>query len=62
MHVHAYDCLDQVHIAVSIRESDESGTTLMPWTALASTTIQGSGETDRRAWVQDALIAALERL
>jgi len=58
----AYDVMDKVHIAVTIREMDHSLDHEAEWEALVSTSIQGIGETDRRAWVQDALVAALERL
>lgn len=62
MRLIAYDVLDQVHVAISFREQDDALDHFQTWDSLVVTTIQGTGETDRRAWVQDALIAALERL
>ena len=62
LHCHAYDVMDQVHVAISIRETPDSSEETPEWTALVRTTFQGTGETDRRTWVQDALVAALERL
>ncbi len=58
----AYDVMDQVHVSIAFRDSEDGPTTLRPWDTLLVTRIQGTGETDRRAWVQDALIAALEVL
>ncbi len=58
----AYDVLDQVHVAISFREQNDALDHHATWDALVVTTIQGTGETDRREWVQDALIAALEAL
>lgn len=62
MRVHAYDVMDRVHVGISVKETTPDDDPFGGWETLVQTTIQGTGETDRRAWVQDALIAALERL
>ena len=62
MRVIAYDVMDQIHVAVSFREMEASLDHFQTWDSLVVTDIQGTGETDRRAWVQDALIAAIEAL
>lgn len=62
MRLVAYDFLDQVHVAISFRDSADDSLPDRSWDPVLVTDIQGCGETDRRAWVQDALIAALEAL
>lgn len=58
----AYDVMDKVHVCVTVRDMESATDHEAEWEPLVSTSIQGIGETDRRAWVQDALVAALERL
>lgn len=58
----AYDVMDRIHIGVTLRDMETPLDHDAEWTPLVSTSIQGCGETDRRAWVQDALVAALEQL
>lgn len=62
MRMNAYDFLDRVQVTVSVREMDTALDHGAPWIPLVVTAVQGSGITDRREWVQDALIAALESL
>ena len=62
LRVLAYDVMDQVHVGVVIRDMETAVDHSAEWIPLVSTSVQGIGETDRRAWVQDALVAALERL
>lgn len=62
MRLSAYDCMDQVVISIRVWEVPDAEDIPTSWESLASTTIQGTGETDRRAWVSDALVAALEAL
>lgn len=62
MRMNAYDFLDRVQVTVSVREMDTALDHSAPWIPLVVTAIQGSGVTDRREWVQDALVAALEAL
>lgn len=58
----AYDCLDHVNLNVILRVHEDDPAIEPSWIPMASTVIQGTGETDRREWVQDALIALLEAL
>lgn len=62
MRMNAYDFLDRVQVTVSVREMETPLDHGAPWIPLVVTAVQGSGVTDRREWVQDALIAALESL
>lgn len=62
MRMNAYDFLDRVQVTVSVRDMGTSLDHSAPWIPLVVTAVQGTGETDRRSWVQDALIAALEAL
>lgn len=57
-----YDVMDQVQIVARINERQDSTDDIPPWETLVVTTIQGTGETDGRTWLQDALIACMERL
>lgn len=59
--IHTFDCLDTVHIAVLVRQSDGLGT---PNSVVLqhSTTVQGDGTTDPRDWLRDALVSLLESL
>lgn len=59
--VMTFDCLDQVHVAVQVREMTEHGEA-NPTVLQVTTTVQGTGETDPRDWIRDALVAALEAL
>jgi hypothetical protein len=60
--VTAYDVLDQVHISVILRSS-ENDPESKPHTELQYvTTYAGEGITDPGAWVRDTLVAALEAL
>lgn len=62
MKVSAYDVMDQVQVVVRVvcQEDWEEG--VPEWETLVVTRIPGTGTADRREWVQDALIAALEAL
>lgn len=60
--VNAYDVLDRVHVHATVRAlSDDTGAT---WsTELAcTTTFPGTGETDPRQWLVDALVALIENV
>lgn len=61
-HVRGYDVLDQVHIVCRVWQTGEWDDVPADWETLSLFTFQGTGETDRRTWVSDALIALLERL
>ncbi len=61
--VTAFDVLDQVWVVVSLRGSDGVSTDRSALLGLQrQTTVQGTGETDPREWLRDALIAAIETL
>ena len=60
--VTAYDCLDQVHIVIRLQEAPDDTSVLPEWETVCVTRIQSTGEEERREWLRDALIAALERL
>jgi len=59
--IHAYDCLDQVIFTVRIGRLGEDADGPLLWTTAVSDRIQGSGETDAHAWLQDLLVAIMER-
>lgn len=62
LEMRAFDVLDQIHITIHAR--DLSGPTLddcSPITVV-QTAVQAPPDADRRTWLQDALIAALEAL
>ncbi len=62
LEMRAFDVLDQIHVTIHAR--DLTGPTLddcSPITVV-QTTVQAPAEGDRREWLQDALIAALEAL
>ncbi len=60
--VYAYDVMDRIQVSVRYQEIDPNDEASSEWITVAATTIQSTGEPDGRAWVQDALIAALEVL
>ena len=62
MSVHAYDCMDQIQVSCRVWQTRDAEDVPATWETLSAFTFQGTGETDRRTWVQDALIALLERL
>ncbi len=62
MRMNAYDFMDRVQIVVRIRQQEDLLDTAREWETLLAFSIQGEGVTDRREWVQDALVAALEHL
>lgn len=59
--VHAFDCLGTVHIAVTVHQSEGHGDP-NSLVLQQSTTVEGTGETDPREWLRDALVAMLEAL
>lgn len=62
LEVRAFDVLDQIHVTIISR--DLTGPTLDDDgpVRLWQTAVQAPESGDRRAWLQDALIAALETL
>lgn len=60
--VHAYDVMDQVWVAATIRDhSTALGESAVEVLAL-SDTFAGVGEPDPREWLRDALVGLLEAL
>lgn len=59
--VQCYDVLDQVVIAVQVREKDAFES---DWQTvlLTSTSVTGDGESQPREWLRDSLVALLETL
>ena len=60
--VHAYDVLEDVHVTASVRMRDDDGTGHAYSEFGCTTTFQGTGETDPKEWLKDALVALLETL
>ncbi len=60
--IHVYDVMDKVQVSVRVWQTNDAEDIPATWETLAAFTFQGCGETDRRTWVSDALIAVLERL
>lgn len=55
-----FDCLDQVHIAVSIRVIPDPPLEPEPWRPAAVILLEGRGTTDTHEWLRDALVAVME--
>lgn len=62
LQLEAYEICGQIAVVIKSREIPENLGEEMGPISVVSTTVQGPGETDRRAWLQDALVAALEAL
>lgn len=60
--VDAYDVMDQVQVVLRVAEQEPGRLEPLEWETLVARRFQGTGETDRREWVQDALVAVLEGL
>jgi len=58
----AYEICGQIAIVIKSREIPETLGQEMGPISVVSTAVQGPEDADRRAWLQDALIAALEAL
>ena len=62
LQLEAYEICGQIAVVIKSREIPaELGEEMGP-ISIVSTTVQGPTDSDRRAWLQDALIAALEAL
>ncbi len=55
-----FDCLDQVMIAVSIRQIPDPPLTAEPWQNAATIALPSVGQTSAHEWLRDALVAVLE--
>ena len=62
LEVKAFDVLDQIHVSIVSREIPEDPSEGMGPISVWQTAVQAPEDGDRRAWLQDALIAALEAL
>lgn len=62
MNARADDVMDEVWVTVNAVEFDEFDLSESVWVPMVSTRIKGTGESDLREWVRDALVAALEVL
>jgi hypothetical protein len=60
--MNVYDVMDRIQVVVRLREQEDVLDVAREWETVLAFTFQGTGETDRREWLQDALIAALESL
>lgn len=60
--VTAYDVMDQVHVVVRATSQEEMLSDDHSWTLLVSESFAGTGESDQRKWVRDALMYAAEAL
>jgi hypothetical protein len=58
----AYDSLDHVTVAYTLRERPDNPEESTLTTLRGSTTVRGEGQQDPRVWLSDALLAALETL
>lgn len=62
LEVRAFDVLDQIHVQITSRNLAEQGSLGDGPIRIVQTAVQAPETADRRAWLQDALIAALEAL
>ena len=62
LEVRAFDVLDQIHVQIISRELGSSLEESMSPISVVQTTVQAPDLPNRREWLQDALIAALEAL
>lgn len=62
LQLEAYEICGQIAVVIKSREIPENLGEEMGPISVVSTTVQGPAEADRRSWLQDALIAALEAL
>lgn len=60
--VHALDIMDTVTVSATLWEWSDDGTLSVEPATKWRATVRGSGETDPREWVVDALHALLEHL
>lgn len=62
LEVKAFDVLDQIHVQIVSRELGEDPQEGPGPISIVQTAVQAPCDADRRAWLQDALVAALETL
>lgn len=62
LQLEAYEICGSIAVVIKSREIPETLGEEMGPISIVSTSVQGPEEADRRAWLQDALVAALEAL
>lgn len=62
LELRAYEVLGQIQIEIKSRDLPADASEELGPISLVQTSVQGPTDTDRRSWLQDALIAALEAL
>ncbi len=62
LEIRAYEVLGDIHVEIKSREIGGDPSEPLGPISLVQVVVQGPTETDRRAWLQDALVAALEAL
>lgn len=60
--VHAYDVMDRVQVGATVRQYEETTREPSDTVLVCTTTFPGTGETDPKEWLRDALIGLLESL
>ena len=58
----AYDCLDKVTVAYTLRERPDNPEEPTLTVLRGSQTVQGEGQSEPARWLLDALVAAIETL
>lgn len=62
MHLVAFDMLDQVHLALTVRDTSLEYPEQRESAVNVVDDVQGVGESDPRQWARDVLVAMLEDL
>lgn len=62
LEVRAYEVLDTIQIEIKSRELGADPTEPLGPIHLVQTAVQAPADSDRRSWLQDSLVAALEAL
>jgi len=57
----AFDMLDRVHVSAHVLDTDADGDS-PDYQFHCAVTVPGSGESDNREWLRDALVALAETL
>lgn len=60
--LHAYDVMSSVVVHVHVREYEDAPPHQSSIVFECTTTVPGTGESDQRLWLQDALVAMLEAI
>jgi len=60
--INAYDALDQVVVAVVLRQKEEAGSRSSSTVQTLMVQLEGTGESDQTQWLRDVLVGLLETL